>query len=33
MNAIKVANQLKRAGKLEQAIAKYHQIIKFNPNF
>lgn len=33
MDAIKVANQLKRAGKLEQAIAKYHQIIKFNPNF
>jgi len=33
MNSIKVANQLKGAGELEQAISKYRQIIKYNPNF
>ncbi|NEQ74843.1 MAG: tetratricopeptide repeat protein [Okeania sp. SIO2C9] len=27
------ANQLKRQGKLEQAIALYYQAIELNPNF
>ncbi|MCL2925167.1 MAG: tetratricopeptide repeat protein [Trichodesmium sp. MAG_R04] len=30
---LKKANQLKRAGKLDEAIALYHQIIEINPNF
>ena len=33
MNSIKTANQLKRAGKLEQAINEYSQIIKSNAQF
>jgi SAM-dependent methyltransferase len=30
---LKQANQLKRAGKLDEAIALYHQVIEINPNF
>lgn len=30
---LKQANQLKRMGKLDEAIALYHQAIKINPNF
>jgi len=30
---LKKANQLKRAGKLDEAIALYHQVIEINPNF
>ncbi|MCL2923759.1 MAG: tetratricopeptide repeat protein [Trichodesmium sp. MAG_R04] len=36
MNAgqlLKQANQLKRVGKLDKAIALYHQVIEINPNF
>ncbi|NES03749.1 MAG: tetratricopeptide repeat protein [Okeania sp. SIO2F4] len=30
---LKQANQLKRAGRLDEAIALYHQVIEINPNF
>ncbi|NET43894.1 MAG: tetratricopeptide repeat protein [Okeania sp. SIO2B3] len=30
---LKQANQLKRAGRLDEAIALYHQLIEINPNF
>ncbi len=30
---LKQANQLKRQGKLDEAIALYHQVIEINPNF
>ncbi|WP_333356941.1 tetratricopeptide repeat protein [Microcoleus sp. B3-A4] len=30
---LKQANHLKRAGKLDEAIALYHQVIKLNPDF
>ncbi len=30
---LKQANQLKRSGKLEEAIALYHQVIDINPHF
>ena len=30
---LKQANQLKRKGKLDEAIALYHQVIEINPNF
>ena len=30
---LKEANQLKRMGKLDEAIALYHQVIEINPNF
>ncbi|MEI2418950.1 sulfotransferase, partial [Arthrospira platensis SPKY2] len=30
---LKQANQLKRSGKLEEAIAIYHQVIEINPHF
>lgn len=30
---IKKANQLKRQGKLDEAIALYHQVIEINSNF
>ncbi len=30
---LKQANQLKRMGKLDEAIALYHQVIEINPNF
>jgi tetratricopeptide (TPR) repeat protein len=30
---LKQANQLKRVGKLDEAIALYHQVIDINPNF
>ena len=30
---LKKANQLKRAGKLDEAIDLYHQVIEINPNF
>ena len=36
MNAgqlLKQANQLKRVGNLDKAIALYHQVIEINPNF
>lgn len=32
-NLIKKANQLKREGKLDEAIALYHQAVEINPNF
>ncbi|ULB48403.1 tetratricopeptide repeat protein [Limnospira fusiformis KN01] len=30
---LKQANQLKRSGKLDEAIALYHQVIDINPHF
>ncbi len=30
---LKQANQLKRAGRLDEAIDLYHRVIKINPNF
>ncbi|MDY7005641.1 MAG: tetratricopeptide repeat protein [Cyanobacteriota bacterium] len=30
---LKQANQLKRVGRLDEAIALYHQVIEINPNF
>ena len=30
---LKQANQLKRMGKLDEAIALYHQVIEINPHF
>ena len=30
---LKQANQLKRAGRLDEAIALYYQAIEINPNF
>ncbi|MEI2420902.1 tetratricopeptide repeat protein, partial [Arthrospira platensis SPKY2] len=30
---LRQANQLKRSGKLDEAIALYHQVIDINPHF